>query len=65
MRAAPNIKDSEYKSELLIPLTTNHEISKNEVLNETIVHRILRHAINDEIDKMTSRHIILDLQEQK
>ena len=39
--AAPNIRESEYKSEFLIPPTTNHTFSKNEALDETIVHRRL------------------------
>ena len=63
--AAPTIRESEYTSEFLIPPTTNHAFSKNEALDETIVHRRLGHAMDDRIDKMAKLDIILDLPKRK
>ena len=63
--AAPDIKQPQYTSELLIPPTTNHAFSKNEELDDTIVHRRLGHATDDKINKMAKLEIMLDLPKRK
>ena len=63
--AVPNIKQPEYKSDFLIPLTINHAFSKNEMLNDTIAHRRLGHAMDDKIEKMVKLDIILDSPKRK
>ena len=65
MSAAPDIKQKQYASELLIPPTTNHAFSKNEELDDTIVHRRLGHATDDKINKMAKLEILLDLPKRK
>ena len=50
--AAPNLKDILHKLDILILLTINHIFYNNKVIDSTIVHRILRHAMEEKIDKM-------------
>lgn len=39
---------------------TTHTFSKNEMLDDTIVHRRLGHAVDERIDKVEKLDIILD-----
>ena len=41
--------------------TVNHSFSRNEALYDTIVHRILLHAMEEKVEKMATLEIILDL----
>ena len=50
--AALKINRMEYKSELLIPPTINHAFYKNDVLDNTIVHIRLVHALDEKMDKI-------------
>ena len=59
--AAPDIKQGKYISEFLTSPTVNHTFSKNEVLDDTIVHRMLGHALDDKVNKMAKLDILLDL----
>ena len=63
--AAPEIKQPYYESDLLIPPMVNHAFSKNEMLDDTIVHRRLGHAMDERINKMAKLDIILDLPKRK
>ena len=62
--AAPEIKQQS-TSEFLIPPTTNHAFSKNDILDDKIVHRRLGHALEERINKMAKLDIFLDLPKRK
>ena len=49
---ATEINRMEYKSEILIPPTINHAFYKNDVLDNTIVHIRLVHALDEKMDKI-------------
>ena len=55
----------EYKSELLIAPSINHEFCKNKALDNIIIYRRLAHAIVEKVDKMAKLNIILDLPKRK
>ena len=55
----------EYKSELLITPSINHEFCKNKALDNIIIYRRLAHAIVEKVDKMAKLNIILDLPKRK
>ena len=63
--AAPEINVMEYKSEFFIPPTINHAFCKNEALNNTTVHRILAHTLDEKVDKIVKLNILLDLPKRK
>ena len=50
--AALDIKQQEYKSNLLIPTIINNRFSNNKALNNTIVHSRLGHAMDEKIRDM-------------
>ena len=52
-------------SSILIPPTTNYAFSKNEQLDEIIVHRRLGHVLGTKIDQMAKLNIMNDLPKQK
>ena len=62
--AAPEIKQQS-TSEFLTPHTTNHAFSKNDILDDTIVHRRLGHALEERVNKMAKLDILLDLPKRK
>ena len=63
--AAPDIKETKYNSQIIIPPTINHAFSKNEELDGTIVHRRLGHAMEDKISEMAKLKIMKDLPKRK
>ena len=62
--AAPEIKQ-QIVSEFITPPTTNHAFCKNDILDDTIVHRRLGHAMDEKVNKMAKLNILLDLPKRK